>query len=218
MRTLALTIALLGVAAAAPAQGADPDKSVAGGGQLPAGWQARLDRPNAKMADLKLETMGKGLHATSGPAAIYWNPATTAKGSYIAQATFTQTKPPEHPEAYGLFVGGSDLAGPAQDYLYFVIRKDGKYFIAHRAGAERHVITTWTAHPAIKAEDESGKATNTLAVESTPTEVRFLANGQQVAALPRSGNAMLKTDGVVGIRVNHNLDVHIEGLSVKATQ
>jgi hypothetical protein len=219
MRHLVLAAALSAAAvlsaSGAAAQGNDPDQNAGGSGQLPAGWQARLDRPNAKMTELKFVTMGTGLHATSGPAAIYWNPAHMAKGSYTAQATFVQTKAPQHPEAYGLLIGGSDLAGAGQNYVYFLTRGDGKYFIAHRAGAERHVITDWTASDALKPQDAAGKASNTLAVDVTATEVRFLANGTQLAAVPRS-NAMVKTDGQVGIRVNHNLDVHIDGFSVKS--
>ncbi|HEU4564371.1 MAG TPA: hypothetical protein VFS05_06980 [Gemmatimonadaceae bacterium] len=213
MRTLVLAVALLGAASTLGAQQSDPDKQVTGGGQLPAGWHARLDRPNAKMEDLKFITMGKGLHATSGPAAIYWNAADHAKGSYTVQATFTQTKAPMHPEAYGLFVGGQSLDSPNQSYLYYVVRGDGKYLLKHRAGSDVHTITDWTESPALKKQDADGKATNTLAIDVTPTEVRFLANGTQVASLPKS-NPMAATDGQAGIRVNHNLDVHIEGFKV----
>lgn len=213
MRTLVLAVALLGATSALGAQQSDPDKQVAGGGQLPAGWHARLDKPNAKMEDLKFVTMGSGLHATSGPAAIYWNATDKAKGSYTVQATFTQTKAPTHPEAYGLFVGGQSLDSPNQSYLYYVVRGDGKYLIKHRAGADVHTITDWTENAALKKQDADGKATNALAIDVTPTEVRFLANGTQVAALPRS-NPMVATDGQAGLRVNHNLDVHIAGFKV----
>ncbi|MDQ3696711.1 MAG: hypothetical protein M3373_01610 [Gemmatimonadota bacterium] len=217
MRNLVLAATLIVAASfGAPALAAqgDPDVRAAGGGKLPEGWHARLDRPNARMEELKFEKMGPGLHATSGPAAIYWNPAHTGTGAYTAQVTFTQTKAPTHPEAYGLFIGGRDLAAPTQDYLYFLVRGDGKYFVAHRAGADRHIITPWTDHAAIKKQDEAGKATNTLAFDVTAESVRLLANGTEVMALPRS-NPMVRTDGQVGLRVNHNLDVHIAGFEVK---
>ena len=70
----------------------------------------------------------------------------------------------------------------------------------------------WTAHEAVRSADSSGKATNALAVESLPDAVRFLANGVEVRRIPRS--AMLKTDGMVGLRINHNLDVHIAEFAV----
>jgi hypothetical protein len=42
--------------------------------------------------------------------------------------------------------------------------------------------------------------------------VRLDANGTQLLALPRVPG--LKTDGIVGLRVNHQLDVHVDGLKV----
>ncbi len=41
----------------------------------------------------------------------------------------------------------------------------------------------------------------------------FLVNGVEVAKLPRV--AQLNTDGVVGLRINHNLDVHVSGFGVE---
>jgi len=43
--------------------------------------------------------------------------------------------------------------------------------------------------------------------------VRFLVNGTQVQALPRT--ALKDLSGNVGIRVNHNLDVHVAGFAAK---
>ena len=47
---------------------------------------------------------------------------------------FTQMEPAAHPEAYGVFIGGSDLQAANQKYTYFVIRQDGKFLIKRRAG------------------------------------------------------------------------------------
>ena len=81
---------------------------------LPQGWTMRLDRENADPALAKFVTMGDGFHATTGPAAIFYNPAQVGKGNFRVSATFTQTKAPTHPEAYGLFVGGKNLDKPDQ--------------------------------------------------------------------------------------------------------
>jgi hypothetical protein len=220
MRHLLLSLALVAAALPACAQErqqqrqSDPDQNVTNGGQLPSGWQARLDRPNARLADLRFVTMGSGFHTTSGPAAIFWNPRDMVQGAYTAQATFTQTKAPMHPEAYGLFVGGQNLTAADQSYMYFLVRGDGKYLIKHRAGPETHTITDWTDHAAIRRADESGKATNTIAINVTADRVRFLANGTEVASFPK-GQAMMQTDGQAGLRVNHNLDVHIDAFGVR---
>ena len=40
-----------------------------------------------------------------------------------------------------------------------------------------------------------------------------MVNGQVVHTEPKSG-ALAKTDGIAGIRVNHMLEVHIEGFAV----
>jgi hypothetical protein len=168
---------------------------------LPDGWQARADRASAPMQNVKFVTMGDGYHVTLGPSVILYNPAQRAEGAYRARATFTQTKAPQHPEAYGLLVGGQNLDAANQDYLYFLVRGDGK-------------LVDWTEHAAITRADAAGKATHALAIEATAEVVRFLVNGAEVAKLPRA--AQLNTDGVVGLRINHNLDVHVAGFGVES--
>jgi hypothetical protein len=82
--------------------------------------------------------------------------------------------------------------------------------IRHRAGAEVHTLQDWTPHPAVQSADSTGQATNVLRVSAAPDSVRFAVNGTQVAALP----AGVRTTGLVGLRVNHNLDVHIGALKI----
>ncbi len=213
---LALAALVLGSSTlAAQGQGHDHDQAVAQGrAAAPAGWTQRFDRANADRNAVRFETMGNGLHVTGGPAAIYWNATNTAQGTYAVEATFTQMRAPQHAEAYGLFWGGRNLTADNQDYLYFVIRKDGKYLVKHRAGAETHTIADWTEHPAIVKEGADGKQTNTLRIEVTATATRLLANGQLVRELPRQGMAA-NTDGIAGLRINHNLDVHIDGFGIR---
>lgn len=190
----------------------DPDKKVSDGGVKVAGWQARVDRPNQKIEDLKFVSMGPGFHVTSGPAAIYYNPANAAKGNYTVKASLTQTKAPSHREAYGIFVAGDDLTGDKQSYYYLVIAGTGEFTLKHRAGTETHTLVDWTANPAIKKADEAGKATNEVAIEVGAQDVRFLVNGSEVHKAPRS--QLGAVDGVAGLRVNHNLDVHVGSFSV----
>ncbi|MFL5617950.1 MAG: hypothetical protein ACJ79A_06075 [Gemmatimonadaceae bacterium] len=212
-RTITMLSLLALAAAPLAAQGAnDPTHKVAGGA-LPAGWMGRTDRPTDKLTDAKFVAMGSGFHATSGPAAIFWNPKTVTSGPFTATTTVTQTKAPMHPEAYGIFFMGKDLDTPQQSYMYFLVRGDGKFLVNHRAGAQVHKVIDWTENAAVVKADANGKATNKLTVDATKSDsLRFLVNGKQVAALP--ANQFGTTNGLVGLRVNHNLDVHIAELTV----
>ena len=197
----------------------DPDIKVAGGA-LPKGWSGRTDKAGEKLADAKFVTMGTGFHVTSGPAAIYWSKSGKTKGPFTASATFRQTKNPAHPEAYGIFFQGNKLETPKRSYAYLLVRGDGKFMVNHRASAVPdvvHKIIDWTENAAVKKADANGVATNTVGVDaSRPDSVRLTVNGVQVAALP--GAHIGNTDGYVGLRVNHNLDVHISDFVVTPTK
>ena len=137
--------------------------------QTPQGWKMRVDRsteatdPDAA-GDIKFVTMGSGFHATNPRAAVYWNPASTAAGTYTLKGTFTLMKPSGHTNYYGLVFGGSDLEGPQQRYLYFVVAQDGTWLIKRRDGAGTSIVAGKTASDAVKKPDASGKSTNALQV------------------------------------------------------
>jgi hypothetical protein len=217
MRVSLATAAMLTLATVSlGAQNSDPDKVVADGGVKVAGWTGRIDpRPAAqgrKITEAKFISMGSGIHVTAGPAAIYWNPSNTMTGSYTVQATFNQTKASEHPEGYGLIAAGRNLDTPNQSYGYFIVRQDGKFLINHRENDSTVTkIVDWTANPAVKAIDASGKASNTLTIKVDSSAVHFLVNGTEVHTLGPEHAA--NSAGIAGIRVNHNLDVHIDGFA-----
>ena len=219
MRTLILGLALLAAATPLAAQGHDhqhdPDQTVQGGGTLPAGWHAHLDRADASLANVRFVPMGPGFHVVTGPAVILWNDANTASGEFTAHGTFGQATAPAHPEAYGLFIAGSGLDGQSPDYMYFLVRGDGKYMVRHRAAnGDLHTIVDWTESPAVNKANAAGQATNTLAVEGGPWGVRYKINGTQVAQWLKADVPYLKADGQVGLRVNHNLSVHVSDFGV----
>lgn len=215
MRRISSVLALALWAAPLVAQDHDPDNKVQGGGNFPAGWTLRLDRPDrGKKEDVKFVAMGKGFHATMGPAAILWSDKNVASGNFTLKGTFTQTKAPSHPEAYGLFAGGKNLDQPNQEYIYYIVRGDGKYMVKHRAGSEVHTIQDWSDSPAINKADAAGKATNALAIRSTSDSIVFMANGKAVWGMDRSHAGAGATEGLYGVRVNHNLDVHIDDFAI----
>lgn len=173
------------------------------GGPLPAGWHARVDR-DQPVDGVAFTTTGDTYHFVTGPAAVLYNPEWAKSGDYSFSARLRQNRSPEHPESYGIVFGGKDLSGPDQTYSYFLVRKSGDYFIATRRGAERTKVVDWTKHPAVVPEDASGVQTNVLGVRTAGDEVVFTVNGTEVTRLPRN---QLSTDGIVGFRINHRLDV-----------
>jgi hypothetical protein len=181
--------------------------------ERPNDWKVRFDRSGATESDLYFVAMPPGWHVTTGPAGILYNPSQMAEGEYRLSAEIFLF-PGERREGFGVFFGGRDLSGPDQAYTYFLLRKDGRFLVKTRSGAETAVVVPWTEHAAIvphEGGEESVK--NVLAVEAGTEEVHFYVNGEMVTSVPRSE---LVCDGVVGLRVNHSLNVHVSSLTVGA--
>jgi hypothetical protein len=157
--------------------------------------------------------MGSGFHATNPQAAVYWNPANTGSGNYSLKGTFTLVKPSGHTNYYGLVFGGSDLGGPAQSYIYFMVAQDGTWLVKHRTGDASTEDVARASSTAVKKPDASGKSTNALEVRVLSDKIEYLVNGTTVHTTPKTG-LTAKTDGTAGIRVNHQLEVHVDGFSV----
>jgi hypothetical protein len=186
--------------------------------QAPQGWKVRPDRSTSALdpdaaGNIHFMAMGKGFHAVNPQAAVYWNPANTATGAYTLKGTFTLLKPSGHTNYYGLVFGGSDLEGPQQTYLYFLVAQDGTWLVKHRAGdAATHDVARGP-NEAVKKPDASGKSINALEVRVANDKVDYVVNGTVVHSTPKSGMTA-KTDGLYGIRVNHLLEVEIDGFGV----
>lgn len=185
--------------------------------QSPKGWMVRADRSTSATdpdgaGTIKFVTEGTGFHATNPAAAVYWNPANTATGNYTLKGTFTLMKPSGHTNYYGLVFGGQGLEGPQQNYTYFLVAQDGTWLIKKREGdASTSPVTPKTPNAVVKQPDASGKSTNALEVRVGADKVDFVVNGTVVHTMPKAG---LKTDGIYGIRVNHLLEVQIDGFAL----
>jgi hypothetical protein len=187
--------------------------------QAPEGWRVRIDRSQSAQdpddtPELKVMTMGKGFHVTGGPAGTFWNPANTVMGDFTATATFTLLKPSSHTNFYGLIFGGGDLEGAAQNYIYFLVAQNGNFIIRHRAGSEVHDVQASTAHQAVRRPGADGRSTNTLEVRVAGNNISYVVNGTVVHTSPKSGMTA-KTDGLVGVRINHQLDVQVDSFEVR---
>jgi hypothetical protein len=146
-------------------------------------------------------------------AAIYWNPANTASGNYTLKAKFTLVKTTGFNEYYGLTFAGSGLEGAGQSYIYFMISDDGTFLIKQRNGNSAQGISPKTANAAVKKPDASGKCSNDLEVRVKADKIDFVINGTVVSSMPKTGPTA-KTDGIYGIRINHQLEVQIDGFGV----
>lgn len=190
------------------------------GAQAPDGLMVRVDRStNASDPDntpeLKVMAMGKGFHVVGGPAGTFWNPKDVANGNYTVRATFNLMEPSNHTNYYGLIIGGSDLNGPNQSYTYFMVAQNGQFQIRDRTGEKASSIHPagrgGAPHDAIQRPGANGQSTNALEVRVGADTVSYVVNGTVVHTTPRSA---VKTDGLVGVRVNHVLNVHVDGFSV----
>lgn len=181
------------------------------------GWQLRGDRPTTDTSGLSFVEMRPGFHITTKAfAGILYHPEMTGRGTFeaIMKVYFFQPQS-DHHEAYGLFVGGKELEADDQRYVYFLLRNNGQFLIKTRHGATTSTVVPWTAHEAIKVRPADAAADvtalNTLNIRATNDAVQFLVNGVVVATRPRSE---LAVDGIVGIRANHFLDLHVSEIEV----
>jgi hypothetical protein len=228
MRVWCRTAFVIGVAALAPvlssAAQQDADRSVAGGGITAAGWEGAVDAQAASQGktikDSKFEQKGGAFHLTVGPAAIYWNPKNTASGDYTVKATFTEPKMISgHPHPMGLFIGGSKLGTPEQSLMYCTAYRDGTYIVRRFNGTSVTNIARKAPNAAIKkASSADDSVTQEVAWVVKGGKAECQINGTTVASFEKAdivGPGKLEsTDGVYGIRVSHNMDLTVSGLTV----
>lgn len=235
MQKILSVLAALAIAAPLAAQqqqGAmnhDATNQVKGSGKLPDGWMVRFDPQRdghiPKTEEVNFVTMGSGFHFTSGPAGIYYNTKDVGSGEYAVSATFSQRKSVNH-EAYGIFIGGHNLQDSTQSYTYFVIKpcssrcgtagaQMGEILISKRSSDGKPVALVPIRHDdAVVTDDpKDGHATNKMLIHVAKDTVHFVLNDKLVAAVPKS--QIGDTNGQAGVRINHNIDVHVAWDGVK---
>jgi hypothetical protein len=190
--------------------------------EVPPGWNARFDHDeteyvigsNADSSDVYFVTMTPGWHVTTKPAGIFWHPASTASGDWSVVSKIHLFQPGERNEGFGVFFGGTDLEGASQSYVYFLVRRTGEFLVKKRTGENTEPLIDWTANEAIVpyTDTTSGTAANTLKVTLSAGTIHFLVNDVEVGTLPAAG---IVTDGIVGLRINHGLNLHVEEFAVE---
>ena len=185
--------------------------------QAPKGWLVRIDRSTAATDPdasgvVKFMAMGSGFHAITPQAGVFWNPANTTTGTYTLKGNFTLMKPSDHTNYYGLVFGGSSLGGAAQKYLYFLVAQDGTWLLKQRDGEATRDVSRGSGN-AVRRPDASGRSVNALEVRAAADKIDYVVNGTVVGTTPKTG-LTATTDGLYGIRVNHLLEVMVDGLAV----
>ena len=185
--------------------------------QVPAGLQVRLDKSVSASdpddaPDVTIASVGRGFQVTTGPAAVVWNPANTARGAYTLKGKFTLQKPSGHNNYYGLIFGGRDLDGPKQAYVYFLVSQNGTYTLRRRVGDAVTDIQARVAHASIQKPDANGRSVNAVEVRVAGNTVSYVINGTVVHTMPKDGTM---ADGLAGVRVNHQLDVQVDGFTLQ---
>ncbi len=210
LRSLRAAAVALGVVVAAPVAA-----------QAPAGWTIRTDGAagaghahGADAAKVSFVVMKPGWHVTTGPAAILFDSTMRARGDWRLEAELHLFDPGTRAEGFGVFFGGTGLTGPSQRYAYALVRRDGRAMLKVREGTATRTVRDWTANTVIPTWKGGPAGTSVrypLVVEAKGDRVALWVGGTQVLDAPR---AELPTDGVVGLRVNHALNLHVEKLTV----
>jgi len=203
----------------------DADRKVAGGGITVPGWKGKVDvgggnKQGLAITDSKFAPEGSGFRLTTGPAAVYWNPANTAKGDYTVKATFREPKQSySHPHPFGVFIGGNKLDSDQQTFVYCVAYRDGTYVIRQFNGPTATTLAKKTAHAAInKAAGPEAEVTNEVGWTVKGNRAECVINGQAVQGFDKTelvgAGKLESTDGVYGIRVSHNSDAIVSGFGM----
>lgn len=223
MKTTILAVLAVAAGTAAFAQfGADADRVIPGGGIHIAGWTGKIDassvRQGRKLEDAKLVQEGAALHATTGPAALFWNPANTASGDYTIKATFAEPKFMEmstHPHSYGIFIGGNAMGTDRMSLVYCAAYGDGNAFVRGFGPAVFNQLRSQPFPSVHKAAGVGQPVTQEIAWIVKGGKAECSINGAVIASYTSdqlvTAGKLTSLDGVYGIRLTHNVDTIITG-------
>jgi len=206
---------------------ADGTRAVTDGGIKIPNWNGEVDPAEEKagmsLKDAKLSQEGDSLHVTTGPAVAYWMNGANASGDYTVKATFYEPKYMNlntHPHPYGVFIGGNDMGTPDQTDLYCAAYGNGR-FIVRGFGPAPFKMNGLLGDPNAAVHKAAGKGqpvTQDIALSVKSDKVECSINGTVVASYDKAvlvtGGRLKSTDGTYGVRLAHNTDVMITGLTM----
>ena len=202
--------------------GQDVAHKVENGGIHAAGWEGRPDPGTGNTSDASLSMKGSDIEIHTGPAMLYWNPANKGTGDFTVSATFTEPKyqsSNDHPHPYGVFIGGSNLDKANANALYCAAYGRGTFIVREFAPGAVNLNGRGAANDAVhKAAGPGQPVEQTIALSVKGDTVTCSINGTVVATYPKSevtgAGKIASTDGIVGIRVAHNVDVNVKDFKV----
>jgi hypothetical protein len=217
---------LVSSVASAQAQQADASKKIEGGGVHVDGWTGKADksRENGTMTinDAKLVKMGPGMHGTTGPSAVFYNPANKASGDYTVKATFAEPKfmgLNDHPHPYGIMIAGNDLDTDNASFLYCSAYGNGTFIVRGMGPAPFQVNgRRGEANAAVKKVETGQPVSQEVAVSVKGDKVECAINGTVVGSYPKAdlvaAGKLKSTDGVYGLRFGHNTEAHVSNFTM----
>ena len=200
----------------------DAAHKVANGGIRGAGWQGRPDAGTGAVNDSSLDVKGSDIEIHTGPAMLYWNPANKGTGDFTVSATFTEPKymsSNDHPHPYGVFIGGNDLDTANASALYCAAYGRGTFIVRGFGPSPFQVNGRGGTSDAVhKAAGRGEQVEQTIALQVKGDSVSCIINGTTVGTYPKAdvvaAGKLKSTDGIVGIRVAHNVDVNVKDFKV----
>ena len=190
----------------------DADKSASGTG-VPAGYTGVTDHADAKITDAKYTSNGGRWEIQTGPAHITFAAKDSAKGQYQVSTTIEQLEKPKHPGGVRGLPGRHESHGSGQAEVR-LLRGSRHGRVSHQDPRRReHDDRSWTGRriPRFRRKTRAERRRTRSTVHVAPDTVHFIVDGNLVAAVPKS---KFPTDGIAGIRVNHNLHVAVTPLVI----
>ena len=203
-RLAALTVTLLATSTSLLAQA------------RPAGWAIVTDGAglHAGGGGVRMVATTRGFQVETGPAAILFDSTMTASGTFRLQATIHLFDPGARAEGFGVFFGGRGLGTAQARYSYALVRRDGRALLKVREGSATRTVRDWTASSAVPVWSGTVPGASVkypLVLEATADRVRLIIGTTIVLDAPRSE---VPSDGIVGLRTNHALNVHVESVTL----
>lgn len=176
----------------------------------PAGWRVVVD-VGAKDT-VSHVPMPPGWHMTTGPGALFFDPAYHAAGRYTVEADIFLF-PGKSQSGYGIFVGGQSLDGASPSYLTFVIRRDGQAALEQVTKGSTTALIPWSAAASVKPHLGGDDAVlNSIALTVDRDSIIVEANSKRVGSV---GRGTLDLDGTFGFRAGPDVNLHASRLDVR---